>query len=354
MPDCANITAGRPGNQNGIALLTVLFILVLLSTLAVYTVEDENIAIRRAENQRDMTQAMQVALAGEMWVAKALERDLLAAPQGVDYFGDEWARLDTSVVAVEDGQMMVQAGDESGKFNLNNLLDGKEMQIPDPRPGAATGAMITVRKPWYGYFTRLLANLGLDEELADAVLDWIDADSQITHPGGAEDSVYQSADPPRLAANQPFYSITELAEVEGFDAQMLDILRPNITALPVDPKSKKFTRINVNTAPEAVLKSLDEEPVDALLIENTLRSRDVTPYLHPDTLYQEWAIHLPKEQFDAIAGASSEYFSVQSCARFGRINVALQSLLHRRGQNADVAVLSRQRRYNCAISKPTP
>jgi type II secretory pathway component PulK len=45
------------GSQQGVALLTVLFILVLLSTLAVYTAEDENIAIRRAENQRDMAQA---------------------------------------------------------------------------------------------------------------------------------------------------------------------------------------------------------------------------------------------------------------------------------------------------------
>lgn len=334
--------------QRGIALLTVLFILVLLSTLAVYTVEDENIAIRRAENQRDMAQGLQVAMAGELWLAKALERDLLSAPQGVDYLGDEWAQLDSSVVKVEDGQMIVQAADESGKFNLNNLLDGKEMQIPDPDPNAPTGATITVFKPWYGYFIRLLGNLGLEEELADAVLDWVDADSK-REDNGAEDSQYLSADPPYVAANQPFFSISGLSLVEGFDSDIISILSPNITALPVDPKNKQYTKININTAPEAVLRSLDETPADALLTENMLKSRDVTPFAHADTLYSQWSMSLRKEDFNAIAGVSSNYFSVQSCARFGRVNVALQSLLYRKGPNDEVAVISRQRRYNCEV-----
>jgi general secretion pathway protein K len=333
--------------QRGMALLTVLFILVLLSTLAVYTAEDENIAIRRAENQRDMAQGHQVALAGEQWVIKALERDLLNAPTAVDYLGDEWALLDSGVVGVEDGQMAVQAVDEGGKFNLNNLVIGKMVQIPDPE--APTGTPITVESVWYRYFTRLLSNVGLDEELADAVVDWVDANDERTDPNGAEDAVYLSANTPHLAANQPFFSIAELALVEGFDEEKLAILWPNITALPVDPEKQNFTKINVNTAPPAVLKSLDEKPVDGLLIENVILSRQVRPYEQANTLYSELSLSLEAEEFAAIAGVNSQYFSVQSCARFGRVDYALQSLLYRNEQSEEVTVISRQRRYNCGV-----
>lgn len=331
----------RPDVQRGMALLTVLFILVLLSTLAVYTAEDENIAIRRAENQRDMAQAYQVAVAGEQWVAKALERDSLSAPSGVDYLGDEWALLDAQVVKVEDGQMVVQAVDESGKFNLNNLLVGK--LVPTSTP-------IEIQTTWYKYFTRLLGNLGLDEELADAVVDWVDEDDQRTEPDGAEDNVYLSASPSHLAANQPFFSTAELIQVEGFDQNILAILQPNITALPVDKDNALYTKINVNTAPEAVLRSLDEDPVDGLLIENWLLSRVTGPHDQAASLYNNWRLGIDSGEFNEIAGVSSQYFSSQSCARFGRVDIALQSLLFRNPQSEEVTVISRQRRYNCGVS----
>ncbi len=328
-----------PHTQQGVALLTVLFILVLLSTLAVYTAEDENIAIRRAENQRDMAQAHQVALAGELWVAKALERDLLKGP--VDYLGDEWALLDSRVVKVEDGQMAVQAIDESGKFNLNNLLVGK--LVPTTTP-------IQIHTTWYKYFTRLLANLGLDQELADAVVDWVDKDDERTAPDGAEDNIYQSSSPPYLAANQPFFSISELSRVEGFDEDILAILRPNITALPVDSNNGVYTRINVNTAPAIVLQSLDEDPIDNLLIENWLLSRPTSPYDQANLLLKGWHMGIDPGEFGEIAGVNSQYFSAQSCARFGRVDVSLQSLLFRNMHSKEVTVISRQRRYNCAVS----
>ncbi|MEE9447078.1 MAG: type II secretion system minor pseudopilin GspK, partial [Arenicellales bacterium] len=237
-----------PDDQKGTAILTVLFILVLLSTLAVYTTEDENIAIRRLQNQRDVEQSRQVVLAGEQWVIKALERDLLNAPLGVDYLGDEWALLQTDVVAIEDGQMQVQAIDESGKFNLNNLLMGKKWMIVDPT--SASGTEIEAPTPWYGLFVRLLENTGIDVIYADAVLDWIDADDETTDPEGAEDGTYASADPPYLTANQPFVSVSELANVLGFGQAEMDALAPYVSALPVgDVSDPIFTKININTAP---------------------------------------------------------------------------------------------------------
>lgn len=333
--------------QHGMALLTVLFILVLLSTLAVYTAEDENIAIRRAQNQRDAEQSRQVALAGEQWVMSALKRDLLSAPQGVDYEGDEWALLQSESVQIEDGQMAVQAQDESGKFNLNNLILGKEIQ------NAATTTPDLVLAPWYKYFTRLLNVVGLDEELADAVVDWVDADDERTEADGAEDAEYRSAEPPYLAANLPFSSIAELAMVAGFGDEEVAALTPYVSALPVvagRPGQYNLTRVNVNTAPDRVLQSLNEAPIDTVLLSNVLQSRQVMPYTDITSLLNELGIVPDLNEFAQLIDVRSDYFTVQSCARFGRVNYAQQSLLKRDEGAQEVFVLSRQRRYNCGIT----
>ena len=338
--------------QRGMALLTVLFILVLLSTLAVYTAEDENIAIRRAQNQRDAEQSRQVALAGEQWVMSALKRDLLSAPQGVDYAGDEWALLQSESVQIEDGQMAVQAQDENGKFNLNNLMQRKKIQ------STATTTPMLVLAPWYKYFTRLLRNVGLDEELADAVVDWVDTDDVRTEPDGAEDATYDTAEPPYLSANQPFSSIAELTLVAGFGEAQVAALAPYVTALPVSsapvqpgktPKQPVFTRINVNTAPALVLLSLDETPIDGVLLTNVLQSRQLTPYSETSALYRDLFIGLDANEFAQLVDVKSDYFVAQSCARFGRVDYAQQSLLKRDAAAQEVFVLSRQRRYNCGV-----
>jgi general secretion pathway protein K len=341
---------GLAGSQKGVALLTVLFILVLLSTLAVYTAEDENIAIRRAQNQRDLAQAYQVVLAGEQWVSKALERDLLSTPSEVDYLGDEWALLNTTAIAVEDGQMVVQAIDESGKFNLNNLLIGK--MVDKPGTGTATSTPQKIESVWYRYFTRLLSNLGLEEELADAVIDWVDANDVRTDPDGAEDDLYRSGEPPYLAANQPFFSVAELVKVEGFDQEKLAILWPNITALPVDPKKANYTKINLNTAPAAVLASLDENGVDDFMVGVFLASRKERRFDQTSSVYSTLSLSLDQGEFNEISSVGSNYFSAHSCARFGRVDIAMQSLLYRDAKNDEVTVISRQRRYNCGVLPP--
>lgn len=338
--------------QKGAALLTVLLILVLLSTLAVYTAEDENIAIRRAENQRDAIQSHHLALAGEMWVINALERDALTAPLGVDYLSDEWALLQSDVVTVEDGQMAVQAVDESSKFNLNNLLVGKTQEIPDEDSAETPKPMKIVDSAWYAYFKRLLVNVKVDESLADAVLDWVDEDQKPSGTFGAEDAEYASADTPYLPANQAFSSISELSKVAQFSDDVLAKLSPYITALPVDKENNIFTKINMNTASDVVLSSL-ETSVDLPSLSHMMQSRLITPYNTIDLAYRALSLSLDKRDFNVIAAVNSEYFSAQSCVQFGRVQYALQSVVYREQSSQEALVISRQRRYNCGIVNST-
>jgi len=97
---------------------------------------------------------------------------------------------------------------------------------------------------------RLLAILGLPDELADALADWIDDDGQPQPRHGAEDAYYLALDPPYLTANRPLTDVSELALVRGFDDTVRARLRPYIAALP------RFTTVNVNTAPPEVLAAV--------------------------------------------------------------------------------------------------
>ena len=62
--------------QRGVALIAILLVLAVLSTLAIYSAEDQHIAIRRMENLGQAEQGYQVNLSGEQWVVKVLEKDI--------------------------------------------------------------------------------------------------------------------------------------------------------------------------------------------------------------------------------------------------------------------------------------
>ncbi len=133
-------------------------------------------------------------------------------------------------------QLVGRVEDLQGRLNLNDLL----------RDGQADA-------PSIARFRRLLRQLGADEGLADAVLDWIDEDETPRLPAGAEDSAYLIHDPAYRTANRPLASPSELRLVEGFDQALVEALSPLVQTLP------ERTPINVNTAPAAILMTLSED-----------------------------------------------------------------------------------------------
>jgi type II secretory pathway component PulK len=61
---------------------------------------------------------------------------------------------------------------------------------------------------------------GMTPELAAAIVDWRDTDSEVS-PGGAEDEIYQRLNPPYRCKNEPFESAGELRMVYGMDLEIL-------------------------------------------------------------------------------------------------------------------------------------
>jgi general secretion pathway protein K len=118
-------------------------------------------------------------------------------------------------------------------FNLNNLVSNGVVSASGPPS-----------------FKRLLAALGLPQELGDALADWEDADSD-TRNNGAEDEYYMNLPQPYRCANRPLSDIGELVWVKGFDAAIIKRLQPFVSVLP-EPN----TAVNVNFAPPEVLMAV--------------------------------------------------------------------------------------------------
>ncbi len=59
------------------------------------------------------------------------------------------------------------------------------------------------------------------EQLADALIDWRDEDSDVTEPHGAESSYYMTLDPPYRAKNKPLDTVEELLTIKYFNGRIL-------------------------------------------------------------------------------------------------------------------------------------
>lgn len=229
-------------SQRGVAVVMAMGVVALAALAAAAMLASQSTWSRQAALSAEHAQAQALVQAGVDWARALLSDDRRLS--GVDHLGEPWA-LRLPPVPVDNGELDGRIDDQQGAFNLNNLVRG----------GVASPAHLM-------QFRRLLQILDLPEDLADALLDWLDADSEPQPQGGAEDGYYQAQQPAYLAANRMLTEVAELAQVRGFNDGVRARLRPFVTALPL------ATALNVNTAsPEvlaAVVSGLDLEDARAL------------------------------------------------------------------------------------------
>jgi len=290
-----------PASQCGVALVTALLIVSLVTVVAVAMATHQQIDIRRTGNLVHGEQAYDYALAAESWGRVILRRD--AAESEYDHLEEDWATA-LPPIAVEGGLVSGEIVDLQGRFNVNNLVasDGK------------------VSEADIEYFKRLLELLQLDPGLVDALIDWIDADIEVRFPDGAEDEYYLLQEPPYRTANRPLVSISELRLVKGFDMEAMQLLQPHVTALP-EP-----TLINVNTATPTVLQALHEE-LTADDIELLIVDRGEDGYATKNDFLGHNA--LAGLEITAGIDVSSDYFSILTDVLVGQSQAHLESLLAR-------------------------
>ncbi|ROR29564.1 type II secretion system minor pseudopilin GspK [Inmirania thermothiophila] len=300
------------GRERGMALVLAMLVVALAATAAAAAAWRGQVAVRRTELVVQRLQAAEYARAAVAWAGRILARDRDEGP--VDHPGEDWARR-LPPLAVEGGAVSGYIEDMQGRLNLNNLVD------EEGRPREAEVERLR----------RLLRVLELDPALADAVVDWIDPDTEPHGTGGAEDETYGAMDPPYHAANGPMQGIAELALVAGFDAETRRRLAPHVTALP-EP-----TPVNVNTATPEVLRSL-ADGIDADTARALVEARGAEGWDRVETFLRAPPLAGLGLRADGLA-VGSAYFLVHAEARVGRTAVRQRTLLHR-GDDGRVRVVA--------------
>ena len=220
---CAGVWAHSP-ERAGSVLLAVLVIVVLLSLAAFQYSELMFAEFRAADSSWKAVEARAAAESGVHYAAGMLSNpDAFSGVLGSNPYDNQGAFANIAIGAQDgantgssfsivtpvptdsatgSGPQSFRYGviDETGKINLNALLK------IDSTGQAAHDILMKLKN--------------MTEEVADAIIDWLDADDE-QRPNGAESSYYSALDPPYRAKNGPLDSLEELLWVRGVTPQLL-------------------------------------------------------------------------------------------------------------------------------------
>jgi general secretion pathway protein K len=300
-------------DEAGIALLVVLLAITLLTIVVIEFTDAAQVETHLALSTRNALQATYLARSG-VNVAEAIviyDAHLAAAgaaPKG-DTLQDLWARP-FPPLPIGDGTAAIRVRDEARFLNLNDML--------------SAGTIQAERKK---VFERLFVSLAIDPRILAAIVDWMDEDGipSVTPPG-AEQPFYLSAPTPHRVRNGPLLTLRELLLVRGVTPAVLARLEPFVTVLPPD----RF-RVNINTAPAEVLRSLsDELRDDPGIVDRLIASRDIETFTSPSEALRsvtglDKALGGSREFLDT----SSPYFRIEAVAEIDEVRRGIIEVVRR-------------------------
>jgi type II secretory pathway component PulK len=224
-PAAGTNPARQEEKRKGVVVIAVLVVVIMLS-LAGYQYSELMLAeYRVSENAHRAVQARCVADSGIYHAmamlsnASNLQDGLGGNPfnyagfNGVSVGGDTVKGMFSLVAPADpsDPSQGVVYGvmDEGGKINLNALMkiDADSAATGNTSPGDVAHGI-------------LMALPNMTEEIANAIIDWMDADSD-PRSGGAENDYYMSLTPAYRCKNGPIDSIDELLLVKGITRDLL-------------------------------------------------------------------------------------------------------------------------------------
>ncbi len=217
--------------QRGVALLIVLMLLAIMTTVAASMSERLFVQFQRGGNQLHYQQAYWYSIGVEALAKVAIEQSY--KDSDTINMSQPWAIRD-QVYPLDYGQATGHIRDKQACFNLNVLSAVQPTGQQTTRP----------------YLVQVLQRLLEESEvepyqaevIADSAWEYIDSDSDVRSTTGVEDSTYESMTPAYLAANSWMADKTELRSVYQVSGDIYQKLAPLVCALPSDD-----WRLNVNT-----------------------------------------------------------------------------------------------------------
>ncbi len=214
-------------NARGLALITVLWVLTLLSLIAASFSNSTRTEIKLAFNQAAVAQAEALADAG----VHAALLGLMASGQG-----GQW-RVDGTVYGWRfgAGEIRVSVQDEGGKIDLNVSTDALLKALMVAAGESSNDAAV----------------------LVDRIVDYRDI-NDLRQLNGAEDRDYSDAELPYGAKDAPFEAVEELRQVYGMTTALFDRVAPALTVQAAQREP------HVPTAPALVRAAMAGEVPDEI------------------------------------------------------------------------------------------
>ena len=220
----------RTARNSGQALIPVVFVVLILTALAVTITTTARREMRAASNQIIEAQQYFIARGAIQYAAASLQSATnggctspqLTQPPDTDANG--WTQLG-------DGWYKVDIVDTASRVNINTVDSATLAKLPPCQ---------------------------LDPSLAANIIDWRDADDTATTiqgVTGAESDYYQTLTPPYSAKNAAFDSVEELLLVKGFTPALLYGVNGQIPTLPVSEVDANGNPIAPSTIASRAAKS---------------------------------------------------------------------------------------------------
>jgi len=249
----------RQNNKSGIILIVVLWVLAILSVLAIGLGRNARIDLALVKHRigKLKTDAL-------MWAAMNYSMNQIR----MDAQNQKASVVDTVYqcgVDLQEGKtpedIFKNVHLSDGSFDISYLINdlssagGVCYGFQDEERRININA---IGKNNYRILAYLFLLVGVPdpqaEMLAAEIVDWHDADSEkVSASYGAETGDYLSSPKPYGCKNLPFENIEELLLVKDMTKDIFDKIKDYVT---VFPQAETSLKVNINTAPEIVLKSV--------------------------------------------------------------------------------------------------
>jgi general secretion pathway protein K len=335
--------------DEGVALLLTLLFVVLLTALVVEYVYETQVETAVVDaNLRDF-EAMTAAKSGVMAGLSLVIADAYALPGetaaegaaaalssgsseaisgGITYdsLDEPWA-YGVPFQAFNNAVMECSISDEYGKLNLNALTGGRS------ESGEANQTLEETLR-------FLLAERGAEEDVTDAILDWLDPDDD-PRSLGAEYDYYQSLETPYTCKNGPMSSIEELLLVRGMTPDIY-FGDPSLDQLPLPElltvSGHTSGQVNINTAPYELLLALGETIGMPGLADIAIEERDLSPFVSIEDIESRGVVPAVAENEEGESRqvrpfvVNSNVFRIRGNGLSGEGRVRIEVLLWRDAQ----------------------
>jgi len=303
LPHPAVITFPKPcGNARGFAIWISLLVVLLLAVLIFELDFQTRVDLRAAEHFRDEVRALHLVRS-----AVAAGQAFLKTDRGPsDDLTEAWA-TPTVDYPLGDGTLSAQLYDESGKFNLNSLVDKNKNVVPTKRTQLAL----------------LLSFFDVPEReaksLVGSIVDWLDP------PDGSENAVYQRRDPPMLPKNGPLDTLEEVRLIDGMTDALYRRVSPYLTVYGDTGVTGATGRVNINTADPLVIRSL-HDGIDEAMVSQLQQNR---PYRRPGAIQAILGNTKICDDIPSCITVRSDYFSMEVIGRVHDVRKVAHAVVRR-------------------------